>query len=564
MTINCRVANVTPDQALIWLGSVRNQSNINRRQVNAYAEDISAGRWKLNGEPIVISQNGVVLSGRLRLLACAASKASFPSLIVEGVQNFSFESFNSVRRRTTGDILTIRNETHGRALAAALGYLWRYGQNDFDKWAKRPPTQALLQILEENPEIRTSLVLTKDIARVLPHGVACALHFLFSCVDSEKAVAFFAELHDPSADTDGPPAKLRRQMEELVRAGGSRIITQTIGLTIRAWEAFRSRRQVSVLRYAPGRESFPQITDLPSNLFVGVSSHHNARHSGTSDIPVSDTQLRAEVIDLTPEIAEAYLDRNDGNRSIAYAVVEKYARDILAGRWVLNGQTIKIGANRRLLDGQHRCHAVIKAGKPVRTLVVSGLDETVFDTFDLGARRSFSDILIDKKEQNSSTLAAALRQLWLIENGFIQSRNVAPTVSELLEMLDRHPNIRASVRHAHKIRDVIATSYGCALHYLFSSVDAPKAEQFFEGIVEGDMLPFHSPILRLRNQLLKDRASKKRAMSDSERIAITIKAWNAHLCDTSIATLKWQKTGPRKESFPRIAKLELPCYTEAA
>ena len=90
MTINCRVANVTPDQALIWLGSVRNQSNINRRQVNAYAEDISAGRWKLNGEPIVISQNGVVLSGRLRLLACAASKASFPSLIVEGVQDFSF------------------------------------------------------------------------------------------------------------------------------------------------------------------------------------------------------------------------------------------------------------------------------------------------------------------------------------------------------------------------------------------------------------------------------------------------------------------------------------------
>ena len=81
---------------------------------------------------------------------------------------------------------------------------------------------------------------------------------------------------------------------------------------------------------------------------------------------------------------------------------------------------------------------------------------------------------------------------------------------------------------------------------------------------EGSMLPLDSPILKLRNLLLKDRGSKKRTMSDHERIAITIKAWNAFFTDQALAALKWQKTGPRKEAFPRISQLELTCYAEAA
>lgn len=152
----------------------------------------------------------------------------------------------------------------------------------------------------------------------------------------------------------------------------------------------------------------------------------------------------------------------------------------------------------------------------------------------------------------------------MIDNGFVQTRNVAPTVAELLDVLDQHPLIRESVRVSHKIRDVIATSYGCALHYLFSQVAPAKADTFFDGLAEGGMLPLGSPILKLRNLLLKDRASKKRAMSDHERIAITIKAWNAFFTNQPLTTLKWQKTGPRKEAFPRISQLQLACYAEAA
>src|SRR5262245_10698789 len=118
MTINWRIAEITPKQATTWLASVRNKAKANRRQVNAYADEMLHGRWKLNGEPIILSDSSTVLSGRLRLMACVAAKVSFPSLVIEGVPEGAFESIDAVRRRTTADILTILKEPNGRALAA--------------------------------------------------------------------------------------------------------------------------------------------------------------------------------------------------------------------------------------------------------------------------------------------------------------------------------------------------------------------------------------------------------------------------------------------------------------
>jgi hypothetical protein len=65
-----------------------------------------------------------------------------------------------------------------------------------------------------------------------------------------------------------------------------------------------------------------------------------------------------------------------------------------------------------------------------------------------------------------------------------------------------------------------------------------------------------NPIWKLRKRLQDDRASRKREMSDAEKAAIVIKAWNAFIHHESIGTLKWQNAGPRKEDFPQIDGLQ--------
>lgn len=546
------VRTVSPAEASLMLGRVRNQAPLDKRQIATYARDMRGGMWKLNGDPIIFDNEDVLLSGRLRLHACIQAEAAFPTLIVRNVDPAHFDTIDALRRRTVSDIMSIRQERDGRALAAALTVLWRFANDDFTSQRNRVSSQALLAILEENPDIRFSLRAAKVASPLVGHGLGTALHFVFSQVDPTKADEFFAELGADSAASTPGNQSLKKQLEESVREGGRRSQIQVAGLLIRAWEAYRHGRSLTLVRYSPGHDAFPSISGLSGHVRFDGVKHSSDQQTGSPASALADLTVRVEII--TPVRAGDILGRNDRNRRIASAVVEKYGRDMKSGAWVLNGQTIKIGASGRLLDGQHRCAAAERYGVSFPAIVVEGLDDDVFDTFDLGQRRSISAILRDREETNTANLAATLRYVWLIEKGYMTLRNVAPTISELLDTLDRHPEVRDSVKFITRVRDV-TSSIALALHYFFSRAHKEKADEFLERLGDGVMLGAGSPILRLREILLADRANLKRRLSDSEKAALMIKAWNAHLADQAVRNLKWQTGGERREDFPTIRGL---------
>jgi hypothetical protein len=562
--ILCEVQEITPSKAAEILLLRRNQGKIDHRQVAIYADDMQNKRWKLNGEPIIISSSGTLLSGRLRMAACIQSKSSFKSLIIKNIPDERYETIDALRRRQMLDVMSIRKEPHGRALSAALNVLWRYAHDDCLNQSRKVSIQASLDILEKNPDVRASIALTKDLTPLFPHGMTAATHYLFCCVDPERAGQFFSKLAEEKIEDASPVGLLRKQFENIAGSGGRRLQPMLIGLMIKAWEAFRSGKPMLQLRFAPGIDSFPKITNLPTNLAIaGLSSDQNQSSISKSKSP-NLQDIKTKIEKITPERAREILEQNAGNRGIAKAVVAKYARDMSNGNWNLNGQTIKIGKTGRLLDGQHRCAACVKANVTFEAVVISGLDESVFDTFDLGARRGLSDILKDKGETYTATLAASLRQLWMIQNGSVQDRALSPTVNEMLDTLDRNPKMRESVKLSNKLKDIIATSFGCALHYLFDQVDPALADKFMDRLADGSDLSSDSPILKLRNILIRDRGSKSKKMLDHDKIAITIKAWNAFYSGRPISTLKWQNAGARIEAFPKISGLNLQYYEEAA
>jgi hypothetical protein len=549
MTLLGTIENVSPDQAKEWLGNVRNQAKRDMRLVKSYANDMIARRWKLNGEPIILSESGQLLSGRLRLQAAVDGNVSFPSLVIRGVPDAYFETIDAVRRRTMSDILTIRKEPNGRALGAALATVWRYGSGWNTRQNSKVSAQQLLAVLEANPEIRTSLLVTRDCSPAIPLGLACAAHYLFSCVDSSKANAFFQQFVSKSEEPT-PPIKLRKTLLELREQGGARSQAYMLAVTIKAWEAFRSDRPVLHLRYG-SNEEFPRISDLPANLALDgatiVKSSVNNNHE-VQDV----SEIKISVVTVIPEEAATLLSHNDGNRRIAPPVVQRYKRDMINGHWQLNGQTIKIGNSGRLLDGQHRLAACVEAEVPFTAVLVRGLDDSVFDTFDLGAKRSLADVLIDRGEINTSTLAATLRQLWLLQKGLLQTRVVNPSVAEMLELLEAEPGIRRSVSLANRIRDISAPSLACALHYLFAERSPDRADEFIGRLADGVALEARSPILVLREKLIRDKSTKKRSMADPEKAALFIKAWNAFRTKVEVQSLRWMGSGPKREPFPEV------------
>lgn len=96
---------------------------------------------------------------------------------------------------------------------------------------------------------------------------------------------------------------------------------------------------------------------------------------------------------ITPTQAKEWIERNDRNRSVRRKHVEKIARAIREGKFKLNGETIKIAPDGRILDGQHRLHACVSAGINISCLVVTDLDPGVIDTVDTGIPKEAHDVL---------------------------------------------------------------------------------------------------------------------------------------------------------------------------
>lgn len=550
--VRSRIATITPADAKPLLERFFAGPKVDQRLLQAYSKDMQEGRWILNGAPLVISDDDRVLDGRLRLLACVQSGASFDTLIVEGISSNSYETIDAVRKRTLADVLSVRNERHGRPLAAALRIIWTYQNGGTPGTGKTPSPTALLTILEDHPSIRDSIMPALAAAPLLPHGCGIALHYLMSQSEPLVADRFFALIGEPVGEGDlSPVLNLHQVLNELKGQGGNRKQTYILAITIKAWNAFRSNSALKQLRYGPDRESFPRIGGYEVShgpLFEAADIKGGARRD-----PSWHASVRARIELITPEMAERMLSGKAPNRHVSANVIHKYARDMAAGRWCLNGQTIKISSSGKLLDGQHRLEAAKKAKCSFRSIIVEGLPEDSFGSLDIGRRRGVADILRERGESHTNTLASSLRWLWMIKNEVILAANTSPTNSELLKLLEDNPAIRQSLKHVSTIREIMGSGIAAALHYTFSGSDLDKANEFFSRLMDGVQLSDTSPIYHLRERLIRTRSSHRVRLAEAERVALAIKAWNAFRQGRPMHLLVWRNRGTMREALPTPA-----------
>lgn len=114
---------------------------------------------------------------------------------------------------------------------------------------------------------------------------------------------------------------------------------------------------------------------------------------------------------VTPEKARELLDNQVANRTVSPPTVLRYVNEIVAGRWRASMLSpIVVDENGRLIDGQHRMHAVIRAGVPVSFM----FHQSDVQTVDLAAEqraRTMADRLriIDGVRGNANMIASCLR-----------------------------------------------------------------------------------------------------------------------------------------------------------
>lgn len=275
--------------------------------------------------------------------------------------------------------------------------------------------------------------------------------------------------------------------------------------------------------------------------------------------------LKAQIVTVTPEIAEGLLQRNTHNRSVVRSRVDQYAADMRRGNWAVNGEAIKIAHTGQILDGQHRILAILEADTAIQTLVITGLEPEAQETMDQGRPRQLCDVLKLRGEAEYYALAAATKIVATYERHgtlFPDSFRRPPTIHESMRTLERNPDIRNSVRLAakHKVRWVPYSSVG-ALHYLFASVDEADADDFLLKLARGENITAASPIWVLRERLIRARSDRV-PLTYKTKMAFVIRAWNAYRNGDQLVRLTWNPGGANPDKFPRIDGLAEPANVD--
>lgn len=265
----------------------------------------------------------------------------------------------------------------------------------------------------------------------------------------------------------------------------------------------------------------------------------------------SNTLPRVFVMDVTPEQAKEWLNSNVHNRNVRPAVVHAFARDMAAGRWHLNGESIKLANSGLVLDGQHRLHAQVEADATVTYVIVTGLADDVQQTIDIGTRRSTADQLHLRGEKQASALAATLRRAVMWDEGYKTNTGAyRPTQLEINEYLRRWPGIRASVEIADRGRRYVAAP-GSVLglcHHVLNRIDPEACREFFEMLIEGVGLQYGHPVHALRKRLAEDSSGER--INETYALGYVLKAWNLTREGASIAKLQAPKGGWSVENIP--------------
>ena len=222
------------------------------------------------------------------------------------------------------------------------------------------------------------------------------------------------------------------------------------------------------------------------------------------DMKSREDSVEYRLVTITPEFAKELLSGNTNNRKLRQNVVDRYASDMKSGRWDENAiSTISVAEDGTLKDGQHRLNAIVKSGKSIRFLLITGVYNDAH-MYDRGASRSTSDV------SKLLGLDFTPKEISCIKNFFWRIGRITNITDEqILEYTENHIE---AVREAVKICNVQSKSrkptkymaaIACAYTLLRSGEPQETISRFIEVTNSGYAIgEEESAAITFRNQVL--------------------------------------------------------------
>lgn len=273
---------------------------------------------------------------------------------------------------------------------------------------------------------------------------------------------------------------------------------------------------------------------------------------------MENLRVRRELI--TPISAQHYLNLSKSNRNISTSKVARYAKDMMANKWVVGtGETIKVSNTNVLLDGHHRLRAVLLSQKPIVMDIAFDLQDSVFTVIDTGKSRNSGDCFRIAGIKHFTALPAIILNYYFLSQN--KRRNASseftPTNNELLDMYLNNSNFWDKVainadRWYSNFSKILNRSLIGGIYSYLNDLHEVKAQRFMNELCTGANVT-HPIIISLRNKLIQDKLSSTK-LPNNAKLGMIIKAWNIYSMGKPVTQLRFEYS---KDVFPIAIKPNL-------
>ena len=281
VSFSAKVETIGAQTAKKYLATMGRNRLKRGRLKQRYQDAMRAGQWKLTGESIKFNTKGELIDGQHRLEAVIETGVEITILVCRNVPDDAFMELDTGGMRTPGDILTVQGYDYTSGVAAAIRnitsiYEIEGGAAGSTLGHKRVDPETLL---EYAAQYRNELVeavkatMTKEAKMVCrPPSLFASLYFIFAEHNKKGTAEFFTSLIDgTNLERHGPVYELRRLLLQFAAdKHRKRPAFYKAAITIKAWNAYQTRRDVHSLRYSENEE-WPEIDRRKSRVTLEVA-----------------------------------------------------------------------------------------------------------------------------------------------------------------------------------------------------------------------------------------------------------------------------------------------------
>jgi hypothetical protein len=241
---------LTPELASELLHNNPDNRFIRNAKMSQYADDIRAGRWTFNGEPILISKEGLVNDGQHRCSAVIETNLPIDTMMIFGLDRASRITVDQGAAKAAADYMSMENIPNATVVASVGRLLLAYERSG----GKNFSNSSYISAGEIVTRFRDDIYLARSATfaasmhcyakKLAPPSIIGFCHCLMSRLDPGVADDYLRQVCIGENIRKSDPAFAAREglfRERLTRDEKAHLI-------IRGWNAYRQKRSLSLAK----------------------------------------------------------------------------------------------------------------------------------------------------------------------------------------------------------------------------------------------------------------------------------------------------------------------------